>query len=96
MASIICCWISRGKLCPIPSKINNSAPGIPEAIYQQLEGHEGYLNGAYKRYTEEELRKYYLKGMNELLIFETTPDLTETNKEIEELKKDKEIILFLL
>ena len=66
-----------------------SYSGVPEAIYQQLEGHEGYLNGAYKRYTEDELRNYYLKGMNELLIFETTPDLTNINKQLDE--KDKQI-----
>ncbi len=66
-----------------------SVAGVPEAIYQQLEGHEGYLNGAYKRYTEQELGEWYKKGMVSLLVFETQPDLSEVHEQLKE--KDTQI-----
>jgi len=65
-----------------------SLASVPEAVYQQLEGHEGYLDGSYKRYTEEELKQAYLKGLPSILVFESKPDLTETHKEIDDLKKE--------
>jgi len=73
-----------------------SYAGVQEAIYQQLQGHTGYLNGSYKRFTEQELGESYKKGVKSLLVFETQPDLTETNQEITKLQeesrmKDKQI-----
>ena len=64
-----------------------------EAIYQQLEGHEGYLNGSYKRYTEQELAEYYKKGVKNLLVFETGVD-EERIKQLEnEIKiRDEKIV----
>jgi len=73
-----------------------SYAGIPEAIYQQLEGHEGYLNGSYKRFTDQELAESYKKGVKNLLVFETQSDerlndldeqLKEKDKEIQDLKR---------
>jgi len=61
-----------------------STAGIPEAIYQQLEGHEGYLNGSYKRYTEQELSEFYLKAIPSLSILESTPDLSGINEQMQE------------
>ena len=66
-----------------------SYSGIPEAVYQKLEGHEGYLSNSYKRYTEQELAEAYQKGVKSLLVFETAPDLTGINEELKE--KDKRI-----
>ena len=66
-----------------------SNAGVPEAIYQALEGHEGYLNGAYKRYSIDELGDWYKKAMSSLSIFESTPDLTEVHDKLRE--KDKQI-----
>jgi len=63
--------------------------GVQEAIYQQLEGHEGYLNGVYKRYTETELLEAYKKGLPSLLVYGIQHDLTEVHKQLE--KKDQEI-----
>jgi len=66
-----------------------SYAGIPEAIYQQLQGHEGYLSKSYKRYTERELADAYKKGIPSLLIFSSQPDLTDVNESL--AKKDKQI-----
>jgi len=61
--------------------------GIQESIVRKLMGQEDPLSNSYDRFTEDELGKAYQKGVKELLIFETSPDLTETNKEIKDLKK---------
>ena len=48
------------------------ATAIPVDIVEALMGHEGYLTGEYRRYTEEELSKYYSKG--EHILFITPPE----------------------
>jgi len=67
-----------------------SVAGVPEAMYQQLEGHEGYLNGVYKRYTEQELAETYLKGEKNLLIFETSSDerINHLDEQLKEVTQD--------
>lgn len=62
---------------------------IPITIAEALAGHEEYLDEAYRRFTQEQLGEYYKKGMKRLFVFERTPDLTETHKEINELKREK-------
>ena len=47
-------------------------------------GHEGYLTEVYRRYTLEDLAKYYLKGESALLVFTEAEDVTQLRKEIEE------------
>jgi len=62
-------------------------------IAEVLMGHEGYCGGAYAKYTEEELKDEYLKGMNHLLVFETSinsEELKNLQKEFEENKKKLE------
>ena len=44
------------------------ATAIPVDIVEALMGHEGYLTGEYRRYTERELGVYYNKGEHILLI----------------------------
>ena len=61
---------------------------IPEVIVEALSGHSKYLDEAYRRYSLDEMKEYYLKGMPSVMVFESTPDLTEVNKEIEDLKRE--------
>lgn len=59
-------------------------------VAEVLMGHDGYLGGTYLRFTPEELREEYLKGMNHLLIFETainSEELKNLQVEFEETKK---------
>lgn len=59
-------------------------------IAEVLMGHEGYLLSTYLRFTEEELKQEYLKGMKHLLIFETAVDSEELKSlqtELEETKR---------
>ena len=64
------------------------ASEIPVDVVETLMGHEGYLTGAYRRYSMDQLIEFYKKGMYTLMVFETQADLTETHKEIDRLKKD--------
>jgi len=57
-------------------------------IAEILLGHEGYLNTAYARYTEEELKKEYLKASKYLNVYETQVDLTKIYQQIKELQKE--------
>jgi len=62
--------------------------GIEESKINIIIGHQNYLGNSYVRFTEEELRKAYLRGIKELLVFETQPDLTEHTNEINILKEE--------
>jgi integrase len=63
--------------------------GCQESIVRLLLGQQDSLSNSYDRYTETELRKSYMQGMKELLIFETSPDLGQINKDLE--AKDERI-----
>jgi len=65
-----------------------SYAGIPAAIYQQLEGHLGYLDNSYKRFTEKELGEKYNEGVHCLLIFESQPDLTDVHESQRQLRDE--------
>ena len=56
---------------------------------EHIMGHSGYLS-TYRKYTDKQLAEIYLKYMDNLLIFETTPDLTDINKELQQLRRDNE------
>jgi len=66
---------------------------LPKAIgvdiTEMLMGHEGYLTDAYRRYNLTDIAEEYLKGVYLVSVFESTPDLTGINQELEELKKSK-------
>jgi len=78
-----------------------SNAGVPDAIYQQLEGHEGYLDASYKRYTPQDIINWYKKGVISLLVFEyenkdvsdIREQLSEKDREIQKLKSDMEKLM---
>lgn len=53
-------------------------------------GHITARNKEYRQYSDEKLDGAYKKNMNDLFVFEGTPDITEVNKEIVGLKKENE------
>lgn len=69
-----------------------SYAGVSPDIYQMLEGHEGYLDSSYKRYTEQELADAYKKGMHSLLVFDTQTDLTDVREELTGLKDENKTL----
>ena len=63
------------------------AAGIPIDVVEALMGHEGYLTEVYRRYTLEDLRKFYLKGESALLVFTEAQEVTKLRQEVEERNK---------
>jgi len=53
-------------------------------------GHITPRNKEYRQYSHEKLDEMYKKHMKDLIIFETTPDLTEHNERITQLEKENE------
>jgi len=60
------------------------ATGIPVDVVEALMGHEGYLTEVYRRYTVEDLAKFYLKGESALLVFTDAQEVTKLRKEVDE------------
>lgn len=58
-------------------------------IAEVLMGHEGYCSGTYLKFTEEQLRQEYLKGMKHLLVFETSIDSEELKSMQQQLEEAK-------
>ncbi len=63
---------------------------IPDVVAESFAGHERYLDESYRRFTKQQLGEYYLKGMENLMVFEVTPDLSEQNERITQLEKENQ------
>jgi hypothetical protein len=57
---------------------------IPVDVVEALMGHEGYLTEVYRRYTLEDLAKFYLKGESALLVFTEAEEVSRLRVEVEE------------
>jgi len=63
---------------------------VPREVVEALTGHEEGLSDAYRRYTQEQIREWYLKGEPHLYVFvpqEIGKIQTQFNAELEELNK---------
>lgn len=60
------------------------AAGIQIDVVEALMGHEGYLTEVYRRYSLEDLRKFYLKGEAALLVFTEVQEVTKLRQEMKE------------
>ncbi len=63
---------------------------IQQGIIDLLAGHKSEYSIAYHKFppSAKDLATHYLNAMQELEVFETTPDLTEINEKIERLEKE--------
>ena len=66
---------------------------IPVDIIEALMGHKGYLTEVYRRYTLEDLKKFYLKGEPSLLVFTDTQKVVELHKAIEEKNTQLQVLV---
>ena len=57
---------------------------IPVDIVEALMGHEGYLTEVYRRYSEEDLAKFYKQGEPSILVFTETNQIIRLRREIDE------------
>lgn len=58
------------------------ALSCPRDAVEMLMGHEGYLSGAYRRFSEEQLMDLYKKSMQEVTILEVKP----VDRDVEKMK----------
>jgi integrase len=57
---------------------------IPVDVIEALMGHEKHLTEVYRKYSLEDLRKFYLKGESALLVFTDAAEVTKLRQEVEE------------
>jgi len=62
---------------------------IPIDVVEALMGHEGYLTEAYRRYSEQDLAEFYLKGEDTLSVF-TEPQNQARIKALERKLEERE------
>jgi len=60
---------------------------IPVDVAEALMGHEEYLTEVYRRYSMEDLVKFYLQGEASLLIFTEAEEVSKLRVEVEERNK---------
>jgi len=53
-------------------------------------GHEGYLTEVYRKYSIEDLAKFYKQGEHALLVFTEAAEVSKLKAEVEEKYKDLE------
>ena len=61
---------------------------IPVDVVEALMGHEGYLTEVYRKYSTEDLAKFYKQGEYALQVFGA--DIEELSKVREEIKEDRD------
>ena len=66
---------------------------IPVDVVEALMGHEGYLTEVYRRYSLEDLKKFYLKGEPSLLVFTDTQKVVDLHKQIEEKNTQLQVLV---
>jgi DNA repair exonuclease SbcCD ATPase subunit len=66
---------------------------IPVDVTEALMGHEGYLTEVYRRYSLEDLAKYYKQGEHTLLVFAQAEEISKLKLEIEERNKQLQTLI---
>jgi integrase/predicted GNAT family acetyltransferase len=66
---------------------------IPVDVTEALMGHEGYLTEVYRRYSLEDLAKYYKQGEHTLLVFTQAEEVSKLRAEIEERNKQLQTLI---
>jgi len=60
---------------------------IPVDVVEALMGHEGYLTEVYRRYTMEDLARFYKQGEPALLVFTEAEEVGKLRAEVEDRNK---------
>jgi len=66
---------------------------IPVDVVEALMGHEGYLTEVYRRYSIEELARFYRQGEPSLLIFTEAEEVSRLKEEIEERNRQLQALI---
>jgi integrase len=60
-------------------------------LAEHLMGHTGYLSN-YRQFNDKQLAQEYMKHVENVTVFEKTPDLTDVNKEMNNLKQENKAL----
>ena len=66
---------------------------IPVDVVEALMGHEGYLTEVYRRYSIEDLAKFYKQGEHTLSVFAESENVSKLRAEIEEKNKQLQALV---
>jgi integrase len=66
---------------------------IPVDVVEALMGHEGYLTEVYRRYSLEDLAKFYKQGEHTLLVFKENEGISKLRAEVEERNKQLQTLI---
>jgi len=66
---------------------------IPVDVVEALMGHEGYLTEVYRRYSLEDLAKFYKQGEHTLLVFAEAGEVSKLRAEIEEKNRQLQALV---
>ena len=66
---------------------------IPVDVVEALMGHEGYLTEVYRRYSIEDLAKFYKQGEHTLLVFAESENVSKLRAEIEEKNRQLQALV---
>jgi len=61
---------------------------IPVDVVEALMGHEGYLTDVYRRYSMEDLAKFYKQGESALLSFTEAEEVSKLRAEVNERNEE--------
>ena len=66
---------------------------IPVDVVEALMGHEGYLTEVYRRYSQEDLAKFYKQGEPSLAVYTEMAEISRLRQEIEERNKQLQTLV---
>jgi len=66
---------------------------IPVDVVEALMGHEGYLTEVYRRYSMEQLAKFYSQGESALLVFAEAEEVSKLRVEVEQKNKQLQTLV---
>jgi integrase len=66
---------------------------VPVDVVEALMGHEGYLTEVYRRYSLEDLAKFYKQGEHTLLVFAESESVARLRAEIEKRNKQLQTLV---
>jgi hypothetical protein len=66
---------------------------IPVDVAEALMGHEGYLTEVYRRYSTEDLAKFYKQGEGALTIFTNAEEVSKLRVEVDEKNRQMQTII---
>jgi len=66
---------------------------VPVDVVEALMGHEGYLTEVYRRYSLEDLAKFYKQGEHTLLVFADNEGVAKLRAEVEERNRQLQTLI---